>query len=121
MLAVIVTGGKQYKVSKDQVIQVEKLDAQEGDSIQFDKVVLLQDGKKVLVGSDTDKATVSATVLTHLKGTKINVVKFKRRKRYLRQQGHRQQYTKVKIEEIQSKPAAKKAAAAKKTKAKSEE
>lgn len=119
MLAVIVTGGKQYKVQPEQVIEVERLAGAEGDKISFDQVVLVQDGKKMLVGADTDKSRVEGTVVAHTRGTKINVVKFKRRKRYLRQKGHRQEYTKVKIDSIVSKPAKK--AAQKKETAKSGE
>ena len=121
MLAVIVTGGKQYKVQKDQVIQVERLKEAEGDVVNFDQVVLMQDGEKVLIGSDLSKSVVKGTVIEHTRGAKISVVKFKRRKRYLRQMGHKQHYTNVKIESIEAKPAVKKKAAPKKAKAKNEE
>ena len=119
MLAVIMTGGKQYKVKADQVIEVDRLKAEEGDSVEFDHVLLVQDGDKTLVGSDVAKATVKATVVVHTRGTKVNVIKFKRRKRYMRKQGHKQQYTQVKISSIVAKPARKKAVT--KEKAKSEE
>lgn len=123
MLAVIVTGGKQYKVQKDQVIRIERLKAEEGDKISFDKVVLMQDGDKVILGKDLEKSVVKATIVSHTRAAKISVVKFKRRKRYLRQKGHKQLHTNVRIDSVElKKPAAKKKAAPKKTaKAKSEE
>lgn len=119
MLAVIKTGGKQYKVKLDQVIEVDRMSAEEGSSIEFDHVLMIQDGDKVVLGSGLSKAKVKAKVLAHTRGTKINVIKFKRRKRYLRQLGHKQQFTKVQITGIQAQPAKKKAAP--KSKAKSEE
>ncbi len=119
MLAVIMTGGKQYKVKPDQVLEIERLKAEEGDSIEFDRVLLVQDGDKILTGSDVAKARVKATVVLHTRGAKISVVKFKRRKRYMRNFGHKQHYTQVKIVEIAAKPA--KIEAASKPKAKSEE
>lgn len=119
MLAVIVSGGKQYKVQKEQVIEVERLNIEEGSSFAFDKVLLLQDDKNIVTGADAEKVIVDATVVAHTRGTKINVVKFKRRKRYLRQKGHKQLYTKVKIESIGVK--ASKKAAPKKAKGKTEE
>ena len=119
MLAVIMTGGKQYKVKPDQVIEIDRLKAAEGDSVEFDHVLLVQDKDKTLVGDAVAKATVKATVVLHTRGAKVNVVKFKRRKRYMRNLGHKQQYTKVKITDILAQPAKKKAAS--KPKAKSGE
>lgn len=119
MLAVIMTGGKQYKVKPEQVIQIERLKAEVGDSIEFDQVLLVQDGKKTLVGADCAKVKVKGTVVLHNRGAKISVIKFKRRKRYMRNLGHKQQHTQVKIVEIAASPAKKKAAS--KPKAKSEE
>ncbi|MCP8352402.1 50S ribosomal protein L21 [Candidatus Synchoanobacter obligatus] len=119
MLAVIMTGGKQYKVKPDQVIEIDRLKVAEGDSIEFDHVLLVQDGDKTLVGEAVAKARVKATVVMHTRGAKINVIKFKRRKRYMRNLGHKQQYTKVKIVEVLAQPAKKKAAS--KPKAKSGE
>ena len=119
MLAVIMTGGKQYKVMPDQTIEVDRLKAAEGESVVLDHVLLIQDGDKTLVGKDVAKATVKATVVAHTRGTKINVIKFKRRKRYMRKLGHKQQHTKLKIVSVSGQPAKKKAAS--KPKAKSEE
>jgi large subunit ribosomal protein L21 len=119
MLAVIMTGGKQYKVKPEQVIEIDRLKAEEGDSIEFDHVLLVQDGDKTLVGPAVAKAKVKATVVLHTRGAKVNVIKFKRRKRYMRTHGHKQQYTKVKIVDILAQPAKKKAAS--KPKVKSEE
>lgn len=118
MLAVIMTGGKQYKVKPDQVIEIDRLKAEVGDSVEFDHILLIQDGDKVLTGATVAKAKVTATVELHTRGAKINVIKFKRRKRYMRSLGHKQQYTKVKIVAIAAQPAKK---AASKPKAKSEE
>ena len=98
MYAVIETGGKQYRVNEGDTLRVEKLDAAEGASIELDKVLLVADGKDVKIGKPTvDGAKVTATVESHGRGKKIEVVKFKRRKNYLRRQGHRQDYTELKI------------------------
>jgi|AntRauTorckE5430_2_1112549.scaffolds.fasta_scaffold00008_46 large subunit ribosomal protein L21 len=113
MLAVIVTGGKQYKVQKDQMVQIDRLKGAEGDSVSFDKIVLMQDGQEVLVGDALSKSSVKATIVAHTRGRKIDVVKFKRRKRYSRLQGHKQLHTEVKIESIEVKPSVTKEAAKK--------
>jgi large subunit ribosomal protein L21 len=103
MYAVIQTGGKQYKVVQDQVITIEKLSAQEGDSIQFEEVLMVADGNKVTLGQPLiSGAKVTAEVLEQGRGKKIVVVKFRRRKHYMRRQGHRQHFTKVKITGISS-------------------
>ena len=100
MLAVIMTGGKQYKVIPDQTLEIDRLKAEEGSEVTFDNVLLMQNDKEVLVGDAVAKVSVVAKVLAHTRGRKINVVKFKRRKRYLRNIGHRQQYTKIQIVSI---------------------
>ena len=98
--AVLVTGGKQYKVAEGDTIFVEKLDANEGDTVTFDRVLLVG-GDDVKVGAPiVEGATVTAKVEQQGRGKKIHVVKFKRRKNYLRKQGHRQPFTKVTIEKI---------------------
>jgi len=98
MYAVIATGGKQYRVEKGTVLQVEKLDAEPGATIEFGEVLLFGDGDTVKVGAPLLKGgKVSATVEKHGKGEKKVIVKFRRRKHYLRQGTHRQQYTQVKI------------------------
>lgn len=101
MYAVIQTGGKQYRVEPGQLISVEKLDGQVGDSIQFDKVLLLADESSVAVGRPVvDGATVKAEIVEHDRGEKLIVYKFKRRKDYRRKNGHRQSFTTVRISEV---------------------
>ena len=98
MYAVIKTGGKQYRVHEGDTLRVEKLIANEGDSISFDHVLMLGEGESVTVGTPTVAgASVSATVLAHGRGDKISIIKFKRRKHYMRRQGHRQHFTEVKV------------------------
>jgi large subunit ribosomal protein L21 len=98
MYAVIATGGKQYRVEKGTVLQVESLAGEPGSTIEFGEVLLIGDGDKINVGAPLIKgAKVSATVEKHGKGDKKVIVKFRRRKHYLRQGTHRQQYTQVKI------------------------
>ena len=98
MYAVIVTGGKQYRVSEGDVLKFEKLDAAEGAAVEFDNVLLVANGDKVTLGSPSvSGAKVTGTVQSHGKTDKVRVVKFRRRKHYLRQGTHRQQYTEVKI------------------------
>ena len=97
MYAIITTGGKQYKVSQDDVITVEKLDAKVGDKINLD-VMMLVDGDKVTNGNPLVKnAEVVAEVLEHGKEDKIVVFKYKAKKNYRRKQGHRQPFTALKI------------------------
>ena len=112
MYAVIESCGKQYKVAEGDVIFFEKLDAEEGKKVTFDKVVLVSD-EKVQVGNPYVKGVkVEGKVVAHGKGKKIIVFKMKAKKNYRRKQGHRQPYTKVKITTI--KTATKKATTAKK-------
>lgn len=100
MYAMIETGGKQLKVEEGQTLFVEKLDAPAGDTVTFDKVVLVG-GDDVKVGSPyVEGATVTAKIDEHGRGEKITVFKMKRRKGYRRKHGHRQPYTKVSIEKI---------------------
>ncbi len=101
MYAVIATGGKQYRVEKDSLIKVEKLDAEPGSTVSFDNVLLVADGSDIKVGSPlVSGAKVSATVERHGKGDKKVIVKFRRRKHYKRAGTHRQLYTLVKITAI---------------------
>ncbi len=97
MYAIVSTGGKQYKVAEGDVIDVEKLDAQPGDEVQLD-VLMLNDGNQIIVDASTlsDKK-VTAKVLEQFKGEKQLVFKFKKRKRYHRTRGHRQNLTKLQI------------------------
>ncbi len=102
MYAIIETGGKQLKVEEGQVLFVEKLHAEEGDTVTFDKVLFVG-GDNVKVGVPTvEGATVTAKVETHGRAKKITVFKFKRRKHYRRKQGHRQPFTKITIDKINS-------------------
>ena len=95
---VIKTGGKQYHVSEGDKLEVESLDAAPGDSIEFSEVLMLRDGETAEVGTPRiPGAKVTATVLEHGRGKKIRIIKFKRRKHYRRQAGHRQNFTRVEI------------------------
>ena len=115
MYAVIEACGKQYKVTKGDVVFFEKLDAEEGKKVTFDKVVLLSDDGKVEVGAPYVKGIkVEGKVVAHGKGKKIIVFKYKAKKNYKRKQGHRQPYTKVEITAIKL-PTAKKEAAEERT------
>jgi large subunit ribosomal protein L21 len=103
MYAVIATGGKQYRVSEGAVLRVERLEAEEGASIEFDRVLLVGDGDSVSVGKPfLEGGKVQATVMSQGKGRKVEIVKFRRRKNYRRTKGHRQQFTQVKITGIVS-------------------
>lgn len=98
MYAVIATGGKQYKVSEGQTLKIETLDAEAGDAVEFDKVLLVADGDNVNIGTPyIDGGSVSAKVASIGRGKKIEVIKFKRRKQHRKQMGHRQNYTEVEI------------------------
>jgi len=98
MYAIVNIAGQQFKVAKDQQLFVHRLPGDEGASIEFDNVLLAEDGGKFTVGTPTVKgAKVSATILSHLKGDKVIVFKKKRRKGYKKKQGHRQQFTKIEI------------------------
>jgi large subunit ribosomal protein L21 len=100
MYAVIETGGKQYRVQKGDLVRVEKLTAASGDKITF-PVLLVADGTNVKVGKPTvASAAVVATVQGNEKGKKLIVFKYRRRKGYRRKNGHRQEYTAVRIDEI---------------------
>ncbi len=99
MYAIIATGGKQYKVSEGDVIYVEKLDAETGSVVTFDHVIAVSD-ESLKVGEDVANATVSASVVEQTRGKKIIVYKYKRKTGYHKKNGHRQAYTKVKIDKI---------------------
>lgn len=108
MYAIIESCGKQYKVAEGDVVFFEKLDAEEGKKVTFDKVILVSEEGKVQVGNPYVKGVkVEGKVVSHGKGKKIIVFKMKAKKNYRRKQGHRQPYTKVEITSI--KTAAKKA------------
>ena len=99
MYAIIATGGKQYKVSEGDVIKVEKLDAEAGNTVTFDQVIAVSDDT-LKVGSDVANATVSATVIEQGRYRKVIVYKYKRKSGYHKKNGHRQYFTQVKIDKI---------------------
>ena len=104
MYAVVKTGGKQYRVSKDDVILVEKLAADKGAAVELDQVLMLDDGKEAQIGTPlVDGARVAATVLDQTRGDKVIVFKKKRRKDYKRTKGHRQHLTVLRITDILAK------------------
>ena len=101
MYAVIRTGGKQYRVAEGARLKVERLDAAEGDDVEFDQVLLVGEGDDVKIGTPlVEGGKVTGTVEAQGKGRKVEVVKFKRRKNYRRTKGHRQQFTQVRITNI---------------------
>ncbi len=101
MYAVVDIAGKQFKVEKDQYLYTPRLEAKEGDSVQFDKVLLLDNNGTVQVGTPMIKgAKISGKVVEHVKDNKVIIFKKKRRKGYAVKNGHRQQFTKVQIESI---------------------
>ena len=98
MFAVIVTGGKQYRVQEGQTLKVEKLIAEAGANVDFDRVLLVSNGDDIKVGAPVvDGAKVSAEVVSHGRGDKVKIIKFRRRKHSMKRQGHRQWFTEDKI------------------------
>jgi large subunit ribosomal protein L21 len=101
MYAVIKTGGKQYKVAPGEKLKVETLKGDVGSKISFDQVLMIADGDKQKVGAPlVSGGKVNAEILSHGRGDKIRIIKHRRRKNYHKEQGHRQNYTEVKITEI---------------------
>jgi len=102
MYAVFKTGGKQYKAAPGDIVQVEKLDADSGSSVELDEVLMVADGDDVRVGAPTiDGGKVVAEVISHGRGDKIRIIKFRRRKHHMKRMGHRQDYTELKITGIE--------------------
>jgi large subunit ribosomal protein L21 len=98
MYAVIQTGGKQYRVSEGDTLKIEKLEAEEGANVDFDRVLMVADGDAVSVGAPfIEGGKVTATVKSHGRAKKVNIIKFRRRKHHLKRQGHRQWFTELKI------------------------
>lgn len=98
MYAIIATGGKQYRVAEGDLLRIEKLEAEVGSEVVFDRVLMVGSGDDVRVGAPlVDGGSVTATVETHGRGDKVRIVKFRRRKHYRKQMGHRQYYTAVRI------------------------
>lgn len=103
MYAVIVTGGKQYKVAEGEYLKIEKLEEATGNSITFDRVLLVGNGDDVKVGAPVvEGAKVTAEVVAQGRHDKIRIIKFRRRKHSMKRQGHRQWFTEVKITGIQA-------------------
>jgi large subunit ribosomal protein L21 len=101
MYAVVATGGKQYRVSEGLVLKIEKVEAAEGSAVEFDQVLLIGQGDQVKVGAPfVAGGKVIATVQSHGKGKKVGILKFRRRKHYMRNKGHRQPYTEIKVTSI---------------------
>jgi ribosomal protein L21 len=99
MYAIIETGGKQYKVAEGDIIRVEKLGVEAGEQYSFNHVVAVSD-KGIKAGKDVENAKVLATVVDDVKGKKVIVYRYKRKSGYHKKNGHRQQYTRVKIDSI---------------------
>jgi large subunit ribosomal protein L21 len=98
MYAVIVTGGKQYRVSQGDKLRVEKLDAAEGDSVELDQVLMVVDGDDIKIGAPVlEGGKVTAQVKAHGRGDKVEIIKFRRRKHHMKRQGHRQAFTELEI------------------------
>lgn len=103
MYAIIETGGKQYRVTEGDVVSIEKLEANVGDNVQFNRVLTVVKEGDVVIGKPViDGAVVKATVLENGKGKKVMVFKYKAKSNYRRRQGHRQPFTKVRIEKIEA-------------------
>ena len=101
MYAIVNTGGKQYKIRQGDILRVEKIPGEIGSPVSFDRVLMVSDGENIRIGRPTlDDISVKGHIVEQGKGSKIIVFKYKRRKRYRRKLGHRQQYTAVKIDSI---------------------
>ncbi|HEX3007953.1 MAG TPA: 50S ribosomal protein L21 [Bacteroidales bacterium] len=101
MYAIVDIAGQQFKVEKDQKVFVHRLESEEGAQVSFDKVLLVEDGSDVKIGTPTvSGASVSAKVVSHMRGDKVLVFKKKRRKGYQKMNGHRQDLTQILIENI---------------------
>ena len=98
MYAVISTGGKQYKLAQGDVCRIEKLDAEEGASVEIDKVLMIADGDNINIGTPfIDGGKVTATVKSHGRAKKVEIMKFRRRKHHQKRTGHRQYYTEIEV------------------------
>ena len=103
MYAVIISGGKQYRVKEGQSIKLEKIELDTGATIEFDKVLMVSDGENLKVGAPfLSNCTVKADIISHGRADKIKIIKMKRRKHYMKRIGHRQWYTEVKITGIRA-------------------
>jgi len=103
MYAIVSSGGKQYKVQKGEILRVEKISGDIGAPVSFDKVLMFSDGENVNIGQPVlENVLVNGHIVEQDKAKKIVVFKYKRRKRYRRKHGHRQQYTAIKIDSIEN-------------------
>ena len=101
MYAVIKTGGKQYRVSAGETLKIETVAGEVGSAVVLDKVLMVVEGDKVTVGKPlVNGATVKATIVSHGRGEKVKIFKMRRRKHYQKHQGHRQNYTEIRIDGI---------------------
>ncbi len=101
MYAVISTGGKQYKLAQGDVCRIEKLDAEEGATVEIDKVLMIADGDNINIGTPyVDGGKVTATIKSHGRAKKVEIMKFKRRKHHQKKTGHRQYYTEIEVTAI---------------------
>ena len=101
MIAIVETGGKQYKVEEGKYVDIELLEAQEGESVNLDKVVMIIDGEKSKIGQPyVDGATIKGKILKNDKDKKVIVYKMHRKKGYRRKNGHRQQFSRLMVESI---------------------
>ncbi len=101
MFAVFESGGKQHRVVEGEVVRLERLDGAPGDNVVFDRVLMIAEGDDIAIGEPlVEGGLVTGEVVTQGRGKKINVIKFKRRKNYLRKKGHRQSFTDVRITAI---------------------
>mgnify|MGYP002663424807 FL=1 len=97
MYAVLVTGGKQYRVMQGETLRVEKLEVEVDSEIKFDNILMLGDADGIKLGDALKGATVTAKVVAHGRADKVRIIKFRRRKHHMKRQGHRQHYTEIEI------------------------
>ena len=97
MYAVLVTGGKQYRVVQGETLRVEKLEVEAGNEIKFDNILMLGDADGIKLGDDIKGASIAAKIVSHGRADKVRIVKFRRRKHHRKQMGHRQHYTEIQI------------------------
>lgn len=101
MYAVIEAGGKQHRVIEGEVLKVEKIEADAGSTVSFDRILMIGNGEIVQIGKPTVKgASVSAEIVSHGRGDKVTILKFKRRKHHMKRKGHRQWFTEIRITAI---------------------
>jgi large subunit ribosomal protein L21 len=121
MYAVFATGGKQYRATTGDILNIEKLDAEKGATVELDQVLMVGEGEDIKVGTPYLKGgKVTVTIVEHGRGEKIRILKFKRRKHHMKRMGHRQDYTRIEITGIAASAPKKKVAKAKAAKPEAE-